>query len=66
MVIRQGDLFWIALDPSDPGTFCRHGVGDMQLLETLTIPHGAASRLIELYHGDLTELLPQEAVDLLS
>ena len=20
MVIRQGDLFWVALDPSDPGT----------------------------------------------
>ena len=37
----------------------------MQLLETLVIPYGKASRTIELYHGDLTELPPEQAVDLL-
>jgi hypothetical protein len=46
------------------------GVGEMQgvvmeLLDSLTVHDGRESKAIELYHGDLTDLKPEEAVDVL-
>jgi hypothetical protein len=37
----------------------------MNLLDTLKVYYGSEERLIELYHGDLTNLQPDEAVDVL-
>ena len=37
----------------------------MELLESLTVYHAAQPRTIELYHGDLTDLTQEEAVDIL-
>ena len=37
----------------------------MILLDTLKVYHGSEERLIELYRGDLTDLKPEEAVDIL-
>ena len=37
----------------------------MLLLDVLSIYYGAEERRIEIYHGDLTALSPQEAVDVL-
>ncbi|HSE17696.1 MAG TPA: toll/interleukin-1 receptor domain-containing protein [Pyrinomonadaceae bacterium] len=37
----------------------------MILLDTLTVYYGSEERLIELYKGDLTDLKPEEAVDVL-
>src|SRR5437764_15488532 len=37
----------------------------MELLDVLTVRHGEERRTIELYQGDLTDLLPEEAVDIL-
>lgn len=37
----------------------------MKLLDTLRVYHGPHEKLIEIYQGDLTELTPDEAVDVL-
>lgn len=37
----------------------------MILLDTLRVYHGSEERLIELYQGNLTNLKPEEAVDIL-
>ncbi len=37
----------------------------MHLLDVLTVSQGNQERRIELYHGDLTDLKPEEAVDIL-
>ncbi len=37
----------------------------MELLDTLTVYHGVEARTIELYQGDLTDMKPEEAVDIL-
>jgi hypothetical protein len=37
----------------------------MRLLDTLLVYYGSEERRIEIYYGDLTELSPQEAVDVL-
>jgi O-acetyl-ADP-ribose deacetylase (regulator of RNase III) len=37
----------------------------MELLDVLTVYYGSEARTIELYRGDLTNLAPQEAVDIL-
>lgn len=37
----------------------------MELLETLTVFYGSEPRTIELHHGDLTNLRPEEAADIL-
>lgn len=37
----------------------------MELLDTLKVYHNSEERLIELYQGDLTNLTPDEAVDIL-
>ena len=37
----------------------------MELLDTLTVHHKSGNRYIELYYGDLTAMLPHEAVDVL-
>lgn len=37
----------------------------MRLLDKLNVYHGSEARTIELYHGDLTALEPEEAVDIL-
>lgn len=37
----------------------------MELLDTLKVRYGSEERLIELYQGDLTALMPDEAVDIL-
>ena len=37
----------------------------MELLERITVPHATGARFIELHHGDLTRIPPDEAVDLL-
>jgi hypothetical protein len=37
----------------------------MELLDVLTVYHGSEARTIELHRGDLTNLTPQEAVDIL-
>ena len=37
----------------------------MQLLDHLVIHHGSEEHSIELYHGDLTAMSPEEQVDIL-
>src|SRR4051794_15578743 len=37
----------------------------MKLLDSLSVYHGSDERRIEIYHGDLTALGPEEAVDVL-
>lgn len=37
----------------------------MELLETIVVESATVSRVIELYHGDLTRIPPDQAVDLL-
>jgi hypothetical protein len=37
----------------------------MELLDTLHVRHDSEGRLIEIYRGDLTEMAPDEAVDVL-
>jgi hypothetical protein len=37
----------------------------MRLLDALSVYHGSDERRIEIYHGDLTELTAEEAVDVL-
>ena len=37
----------------------------MKLLDELKVYYGSEERKIELYHGDLTNMHPEDAVDLL-
>ncbi len=37
----------------------------MELIDSMVVKHESKTRRIELYHGDLTDLAPEDAVDLL-